>query len=66
MLGKRTGKRRRTVGRLKAVKDPKAAVFIGNIEKAVAKAKICLPAVLPAQQRQKKYADQHRIYRCAV
>ena len=50
---KRTGKRRKTVGGIKAVTD-----FIGNIEKAVAKAKVCLQA---AQQRQKKYADQHRL-----
>jgi len=37
----------------------KAAVdYIGNIEKAIAKAKVCLQA---AQQRQKKYADTHRV-----
>ena len=35
--------------RKKAVKDAKAVGFIGNIEKAVAKAKVCLQA---AQQRQ--------------
>ena len=44
--------------RKKAVKDAKAVDFIGNIEKAVAKAKVCLQA---AQQRQKKYADEKRI-----
>ena len=55
---KRTGIRRKTVGGIKAVKDPRAVDFIGNIEKAVAKAKVCLQA---AQQRQKKYADQHRL-----
>ena len=37
--------------RKKAVKDAKAVDFTGNIEKAVAKAKVCLQA---AQQRQKK------------
>ena len=44
--------------RKKVVKDAKAVDFIGNIEKAVAKAKICLQA---AQQRQKKYADEKRM-----
>ena len=44
--------------RKKAVKDAKAVDFIGNIEKAVAKAKVCLQA---AQQRQKKYADEKRM-----
>ena len=44
--------------RKKAVKDAKAVDFIGNIQKAVARAKVCLQA---AQQRQKKYADQKRI-----
>ena len=41
--------------RKKAVKDAKAVESIGNIEKAVAKAKVCLQA---AQQRQRKYADE--------
>ena len=44
--------------RKKAVKDAKAVDFIGNIENAVAKAKVCLQA---AQQRQKKYAAEKRI-----
>ena len=44
--------------RQKAVKDAKAVYFIGNIEKAVAKATVCLQA---AQQRQKIYADEKRI-----
>ena len=44
--------------RFNLLKDPRAVDFIGNIEKAVAKAKVCLQA---AQQRQKKYADQHRL-----
>ena len=44
--------------RKKAVKDAKAVDFIGNIEKAVAKDKVCLQA---AQQRQKKYADEKRM-----
>ena len=48
----------RTCGNTKAVKDPKAVHFIGNVEKAVAKAKDCLRA---AQQRQKRYADEHRM-----
>ena len=43
--------------RKKAVKDKDAVDFIGNIEKAVAKAKVCLQA---AQHRQKKYADKTR------
>ena len=40
----------------KPSKDPAAADYIGNIEKAMTKAKKCLEA---AQQRQRKYADQH-------
>ena len=47
----------RTNGGTKAVRDPKAVdFFIGNIEKAVAKAQVWLQA---AQQRQKRYADVH-------
>ena len=41
----------------KPSKDPAAADFIGNIQKAIARAKVCMKA---AQQRQKKYADQKR------
>ncbi len=41
----------------KPSKDPAAVDFVGNIEKAIAKAKVCLRA---AQQRQKRYADQQR------
>ena len=44
--------------RKKAVKDAKAVDFISNIEKAFAKAKVCLRA---AQQRQKKYAHEKRM-----
>lgn len=44
----------------KPSKDPSAADYIGNIQKAIVKAKKCLQA---AQQRQKKYADQHRTER---
>ena len=40
----------------KAVKIKDAVDFIGNIEKAVARAKVCLQA---AQALQKKYADKH-------
>ena len=43
--------------RKKAVKNAQAVDYIGNIEKAIAKAKVCLQA---AQQRQKKYADEKR------
>ena len=39
----------------KAVQNKDAVDFIGNIEKAVARAKVCLHA---AQARQKKYADK--------
>ncbi len=42
----------------KPSKNPFAVDFIGNIEKGIAKAKVCLQA---AQQRQKKYADQNRV-----
>ena len=42
----------------KPSKNPSAVDFIGNIEKGIAKAKVCLQA---AQQRQKKYADQKRV-----
>ena len=41
----------------KPSKDKAAVDFIGNIEKDIAKAKVCLQA---AQQRQKKYADTKR------
>ena len=44
----------------KPSKDPSAADYIGNIQKAIVKAKRCLQA---AQQRQKKYADKHRTER---
>ncbi len=39
-------------------KNPSAVDFIGNIDKGIPKAKVCLQA---AQQRQKKYADQNRV-----
>ena len=39
-------------------KNKEAADYIGNVERAIARAKICLQA---AQQRQKKYADAHRV-----
>lgn len=42
----------------KPSKNPSAVDFIGNIEKGIAKAKVCLQA---AQQCQKKYADQKRV-----
>ena len=41
----------------KPSKDPAAADFVGNIQKVIAKAKVCMKA---AQQRQRKYADQKR------
>lgn len=44
--------------RKKAVKNKEAVDFIGNIERAIAKAKTCMQA---AQARQKKYADKKRI-----
>ena len=44
----------------KPSKDPAATNYIGDVEKALAKAKKCLEA---AQQRQRKYADQHRTER---
>lgn len=40
--------------------DPSATDCIDNIQKAIVKPKKCLQA---AQQRQKKYADQHRTER---
>ncbi len=42
----------------KPSKNKEAVDYIGNIEKAIARAKVCLQA---AQQRQKKYADAHRV-----
>ena len=43
---------------LKPKKDPAAYDFVGNIEKALTRARFCLQA---AQQRQKRYADDKRI-----
>ena len=43
---------------LKPKKDPAAYDFIGNIEKALTRARVCLQA---AQQRQKRYTDDKRV-----
>ena len=45
---------------LKPKKGPAAYNFIGNIEKALTRARVCLQA---AQQRQKRYADDKRVDR---
>ena len=41
----------------KPCEDPAAADFIGNIQKVIAKAEVCMKA---AQRRKTKYADQKR------